>query len=83
MKRKGFDSYTLDPGEPVLRSCWECNSAHEHLKDVSSLHFCPWCERYWIFGRYLDSFASAEELDEFLKAHLTPAAPDSQSEPVS
>lgn len=70
MKYKAFDTYKLDPGEPVMRSCWECNPAHGHLKNATRLHYCPWCDRYWIFGRYLDSFDSPEEMDEFLKEHL-------------
>jgi hypothetical protein len=70
MKRKGFDEYELDKGEPALRSCWECNSAHGHLKDVSFLHVCVVCDRTWIFGRFLDSFASNEEFDAFMVEHL-------------
>jgi len=70
MKYVSFDTYETDEGEPALRSCWECNGAHEHLKDVDFLHFCIWCNRYWIFGHFLDDFASTEAMDEFLKTHL-------------
>lgn len=27
-----FEGTLADPNEPTFRSCWECNSAHEHLK---------------------------------------------------
>lgn len=70
MKRTGFDSYTCDEGEPVFRSCFQCNPAHEHLRDVTALHFCIGCNRMWIYGRFLDSFADDKEMDEFLKARL-------------
>ena len=71
MLYNGFDSYLREEGEPVFRSCWECNGAHQYLKDVSSLHYCIWCGRCWIFGRYLDSFETPEALDEFLRVRLT------------
>lgn len=76
MKYKSFDTYIMDEGEPAFRSCWECNGAHEHLKDTDFLHVCFSCGRYWIHGYFLDEFESQEKLDEFLKAHLTTAAPD-------
>lgn len=76
MKYKSFDTYMMDEGEPALRSCWECNGAHEHLKDTDFLHVCFSCGRYWIHGHFLDEFESQEKLDEFLKAHLTPLAFD-------
>ena len=70
MKYKSFDTYIKDEGEPVLRSCPECNPAHKHLMDTDFLHMCFQCGRYWIYGRYLDSFKSTEEMDEFLKDKL-------------
>ncbi len=73
MKYKDFDSYVMEDGEPAFRSCWECNGAHEHLRDVSYLHLCFMCGRYWIFGRFLDSFESKEAMDEFLKSRLATA----------
>ena len=69
MKYISHDNYELEEGEPVLRSCWECNGAHEHLKDVTSLHFCVWCGRYWIYGHYLTEFNDSD-LDGFLKSVL-------------
>jgi len=56
----------IEKGEPALRSCWECNVAHEHLKDVNFLHWCFSCGRYWLWGRYFD-FDSDVEFDEFFK----------------
>ena len=72
MKYKSFDTYTIDKDEPSLRSCPECNPAHKHLMDidVDFLHMCFQCGRYWIYGRYLDSFKSKKEMDDFLKDKL-------------
>jgi hypothetical protein len=70
MKYKGFDDYQLERGEPVWRSCWECNSAHEHLEDTNLLHWCFNCGRYWIFGHYIDEFDTAEALHDFLRPRL-------------
>ena len=72
MRYKAFDTYVLEAGEPVFRSCWECNPAHEGLKNTDVLHTCFVCGRAWIFGRYLDDFNTAAELDEFLKQWLKP-----------
>ena len=58
----------MEKGEPSLRSCWECNPAHERLKTVNSLHTCYECNRYWIFDRFLDSFESDEEFDDYFKS---------------
>lgn len=61
------DNYRKESGEPALRSCPECNSSHEHLMDTDFLHLCIECGSYWIYGRYLDSFESIDEMDAFLK----------------
>jgi len=53
------------PGEPALRSCPECNPAHEYLRNVHSLHSCNTCGRYWVLGRYIDSFEEDEDFDAF------------------
>ena len=70
MKYKSFDTYIREEHEPIMRSCWECNEAHEHLKKAESLHCCFWCSRYWIFGRFLDEFETPEAMDEFLCSRL-------------
>ena len=70
MKYVSSDTYKLDEGEPALRSCPECNPAHEHLRNTSFLHVCFQCGRYWIHGRYFDEFETVEETDKFLKKHL-------------
>jgi hypothetical protein len=74
MLYKEFDTYIVEPGEPVLRSCWECNESHQPLRHTPHLHQCFVCAREWIHGRYLDSFATPEERDEFLRVHLTHTA---------
>jgi len=54
-------------GEPALRSCPECNSGHEYLRDVEILHLCFVCGRYWLRGHYLDEFETIEALRAFLQ----------------
>ena len=34
----------------VLRSCWNCNSAHEHLKESKYVIACIWCGGYFYKG---------------------------------
>ena len=55
----------LEDCEPIIRSCWECNVAHEHLKKVNVLHHCLWCERFWVFDKYMDSHKSDSDFDAF------------------
>lgn len=62
---KGKETFKTEGGEPVLRSCWKCNPAHEHLKKVNFLHVCFNCGRYWIFGKFLDEFASLSKCERF------------------
>lgn len=70
MRRLEYNHYKLDEGEPAFRSCWICNSSHEHLRDVTFLHYCLWCDRSWIFGHFLDEFDTPDKLDKFLVEHL-------------
>jgi len=50
------DRIETEKGEPELRSCWECNPAHDYLKEHSALKCCFECGRYYCFDRFLDSF---------------------------
>jgi len=70
MKYKNKLTYIIDKDEPVFRSCWECNSGHEHLKDAEFLHLCFACGKYWIHGKYLSDFKTEDEMDKFLKENL-------------
>lgn len=38
-----------------IRSCWECNHAHERLKKASGLYTCYDCERWFINGDFLSN----------------------------
>jgi len=37
-------------GEYLIRSCWNCNPAHEHLKDADYVFVCPWCGHWYYKG---------------------------------
>ena len=65
---KGNGVIKLEKDEPALRSCWECNPAHEHLKKTDWLHLCFICGRYWILGKYMDEFDDDVEIDDFFKS---------------
>lgn len=68
MKWLGKGEVTAEEDEPVLRSCWECNAAHEHLKKVNTLHLCFECGRYWVFDKFLEDFKNNEEFDAYFKS---------------
>jgi hypothetical protein len=51
----------------IMRSCWECNGAHDHLRRSEFVVFCLWgCGRYWWkgveVGHSLDVEATAESV---------------------
>jgi PHP family Zn ribbon phosphoesterase len=37
-------------GDYAFRSCWMCNQAHEHLKEVDYMIECFECGRYYFKG---------------------------------
>ncbi len=37
----------------AMRSCWECNAAHEHLKRAEGLFWCFDCGRMFSHGGFI------------------------------
>ena len=33
-----------------MRSCWNCNPSHEHLKEEDYVIICIWCGHYFYKG---------------------------------
>jgi len=46
---------------PVLRSCWNCNGSHEHLKDGKFTMLCIWCGHYYYNGVDITIFDEGEK----------------------
>jgi len=47
---------------PVLRSCWNCNPAHEYLKNVDYPFLCLWGCGHWFFeGHDLSAIAEKQK----------------------
>jgi len=42
-------------GDFAMRSCWECNPAHEYLKTVGGLFTCFECGRWYMNGGFFDN----------------------------
>ena len=38
----------------VIRSCWNCNSSHERLKDKDYIIHCIWCNRLYLKGKEIE-----------------------------
>jgi hypothetical protein len=57
----------LEKYEPDLRSCWECNGAHIHLKKMNTLLCCLECGEYYIFGKKMSSFKNNKQFDDFFE----------------
>lgn len=50
--------------EPCLRSCWECNPAHKHLRESPYLHLCYRCGKVWCLSWDFDTEATHEEFNQ-------------------
>lgn len=40
-------------GEPIMRSCWKCNSAHKYLKEADYIIWCFECGGLYYKGKPL------------------------------
>ena len=49
-----------------FRTCWECNTGHEHLKTMNGLFICISCGRWFINGGFLgdDNHANKEYIEQ-------------------
>jgi hypothetical protein len=64
----------LEEGEPNMRSCWECNGGHEHLKKLNMLTICFLCNRLYVLGEFIPDFDGDDKaggvwVSAFLKRH--------------
>lgn len=39
-----------DRNNVTFRSCWNCNEAHDHLKESPLVINCPWCGHWYYKG---------------------------------
>ena len=46
----------LKNNQVSIRSCWNCNPAHKHLKKSDSIITCPWCGKTYYEGKELCDF---------------------------
>lgn len=45
----------------ALRSCWECNPAHNYLKKAPGLFVCYDCSRWYMNGGYFNDEAHCKK----------------------
>ena len=45
----------------AMRSCWECNPAHERLKESPGLFVCFECGRWYMDGGYFENDIHCDE----------------------
>jgi hypothetical protein len=63
-----------DPAEPIQCLCRDCAPPSKPGSppaetQANLLHRCtnPQCKRYWIFGMFLNTFATGDELEQWLR----------------
>jgi hypothetical protein len=44
-----------DNNDFAMRSCWECNPAHDHFKEKPGLFVCFCCDRWFMNGGFFDN----------------------------
>ena len=49
LREEAFEQMKKDEG-PAMRSCWNCNSGHEHLKGAKCVIVCFECGHYYFKG---------------------------------
>lgn len=43
----------INQDEPVMRSCWKCNEAHDYLKKADYIIWCIECDKLYFKGKEL------------------------------
>jgi len=61
MKRIELAERLRNDDKFAMRSCWECNSSHEHLLKATGLFTCFECGRWYMDGDYFTNNAHCEE----------------------
>lgn len=51
MTKEEFDKRA---NEVIMRSCWNCNSAHKHLKKADYIIWCFECGKLYIKGKEIE-----------------------------
>lgn len=63
--KDGYVTVEKDRDEPILRSCWVCNPAHDYLLKRNDRVFqCFVCDKPFIFGVDITSFYEGVSKDE-------------------
>jgi hypothetical protein len=52
-------SRSLGNSTPAMRSCWDCNAAHYHLRDTDFVIWCFCCGRYLYRGTNITTYDDA------------------------
>lgn len=58
MTKEEFDKRAL---EVMMRSCWNCNSAHKHLKKADYIIWCFECGKLYLKGKEIEIIGVANE----------------------
>lgn len=64
--KKISGKFVTEEHEPVFRSCWECNSAHDRLKTMRAYAVCIWCGRPFVYGKFLEEIDTEEAFHQHL-----------------
>ena len=57
-----------DKDKIAMRSCWECNRAHEHLKKQGTTFWCFLCEKTFHNGKECELIVVSEKSENYRKA---------------
>lgn len=54
MTKEEFNKKTNELKELMMRSCWNCNSAHKHLKKTDYIIWCFECGKLYLKGKEIE-----------------------------
>lgn len=64
LRREAMDLLADDPDACALRSCWDCNGAHEHLKQADYVINCFGCGRWLYKGQDVTDYGDEAPVAE-------------------
>jgi hypothetical protein len=71
MKRSDFELLAREGADllkknPCMRSCWSCNPAHKHLKEIDYPFWCFDCGHVYYKGMRITAFYDKNELPKLI-----------------
>ena len=61
LREEASELVNIDVNNLCYRSCWNCNGAHEHLKEADFVILCYECGKYYFKGVDITNYDGVDE----------------------